>query len=200
MRVSTAPLQTCDLHHQSCLTSMALFYPLNPPKVPLMDDFWQSRWLLITSFSLSLFITMAPTSKTKKSATPQTPRKGSKKIWWKAQPPPEHPPLETEASNADKDEEPSLRRMMSFHMDISSRLSVTEQRVETGCPERCAEPSSCRCCTQYQQTGCHGWSEASTTAWPADHKALHGVKDHVRALVGSYLRGAPTMILSTTDE
>ena len=134
---------------------MALLYPLNPPKLPSLDNFWWSRSLLLISFSSSLFITRTPKRKTKKSATPQISRKcGKQKRRRKVQPPPELPPPEMEASSANSEEKPSLRSMMCILVDISSRLSVTEQRVETLATKRdVPKPSSCRGSTQYQQSG-----------------------------------------------
>ena len=75
---------------------------------------------------------MTPRTKTHKTATPQSPKKGGKqKGQRRAEPPPDLPPPVLEASSAAEDEEPSLNSVMNILVDISVRLATNKENVET---------------------------------------------------------------------
>ena len=58
-------------------------------------------------------------------------KRGKQKSHKKAQLLPEFPPSDVEALSHDEDSEPSLRNVMSMRGDISARLSVNEQKVDS---------------------------------------------------------------------
>ena len=79
---------------------------------------------------------MPPEIKSKNNATPQTPKKKGKQISRrKQQLSPDLPLTDMEALGLDEDEEPSMKSMMTFVVDMNAQLVTNKQRVESLAPE-----------------------------------------------------------------
>ena len=81
---------------------------------------------------------MAPKSKLKKSAAPDTPKKWGKDTARRKQPQPECPANHTGEPSSDESE-PSLMVVMNLLVDMNARLTTNEQCIEDPRAEKMAE-------------------------------------------------------------
>ena len=142
---------------------------------------------VISFFVLQLISKMAPKSKLKKSAAPDTPKTRGKQTIKRKQSLPEFSPNHT-GEPSSEDSQPRLMAVMDLLVDISSRLSTNGQFVDVLMAKKLADEEgkllrrSLTCAAPSVSSG-HTRRSMMTGSGHANHEAISDISDKVQTKV-----------------